>query len=1110
MASSLRDLLYKIKFNVDDSAVDEAERSTDGLTDSAEDALSAFDRLNDRMRKMSESANRIGSAMETGGREFAAPFLAGGAAIAGGLGLAVKTAADFEGSMSRVGALSGATNEELKAMTDTAAELGAKTSFSASQASEGMSYLAMAGYDANETIAAMPGLLSAAAAGQTDLGTTADITSNILSGFGLEAAETTRVADVLTKTFTSSNTTMEMLGQTMKYVAPIATASGQSLEGMASAAGILGNAGIQADQAGTSLRMMLIRLAKPPKMAQDALDELGISVADQNGNMKDLSQVIGEMNKATEGMAEADKLAAVSKIAGTEAASAMLALMEAGQGTMEDFTGELMNAGGTADDIANKQLDNLNGQLTILKSAVEGAGITIGNVMLPYIKSFVSGVQSLVDWFNNLPDSIQRTIVIATALTGALLLTLGAVGLLISFVGMVTLSFGHFLTGMANVGNFLAKFRILFTLLSGPIGLTVTALTILGLYLTHLYKTNETFRENVQKSWAAIQDAVSASVDWMIVKFGEMKSALDVAFDGVSAGIDWIVGKFDEFTDSVGGLGDEVKAVKDYFAESFDGISNTIATVSPLIARIGLGFLGMTGPVGWVIALIVSLASFFVKLYNTNETFRDGVINAFTAIQGAVGPVIGFIMDMAGQMFDIFLTILTPAAQEFATAWTELQPEFQKTGQVIMDSIRELGPAFAELGPAFSELFSVLGEMFSTFATTTLPLLATAFSQIFPILLELFGAWQQVIMTIITTVLPVLLDVVMMVFPVILQIIQAVIPIVIQIIMLIIPVILQIVQTVLPILLQVVMMVFPIILQVIQMVLPIVVMLLQMVAQIVVSIVIPAIQLIMQIVQLVFPIILQIIQAVIPIVTFLLQTVATIITNVVVPIIRGLLAVIQFIFPAIQLVIETVLTIILGVINAALSLLQGDWEGAWNVIKDTAETIWNNIVEFFQSLDLFQIGADMLQGLIDGIGSMAGAVVDAVSGVASNAWDSFTGFFGIQSPSRLMISGGMDVMKGAIIGVEDMQPDFTRTMSDAGTSGYAAFDPASGFRSAQQTMASGAPARSSGDTNTVNLEINLYGEATEEDGQRVATSVKDELEEFFGGMGRRYPTPQEL
>lgn len=303
---------------------------------------------------------------------------AAAAAAITGIGVAsIKAGSDFEAGMSRVNALTGATQAEFEKLEKKAMELGKTTVFSATQASEGMSYLAMAGFDTNEIIAAMPGLLNAAAAGQTELGTAADITSNILSGFGIDATETGRVADVLTKAFTSSNTSLESLGETMKYVGPVAKAAGFSLEETAAAAGILGDAGIQGSMAGTTLRGVMLRLVSPPKQAADALDELGVSLLDAKGEMKPFPDIIEELEKATEGMTEAQKTAIISQVAGQNAASGLLAIMDAGSDTLREFGDELENSAGTAAEIAAKQLDNLKGDVELLKSALEGTGITI-------------------------------------------------------------------------------------------------------------------------------------------------------------------------------------------------------------------------------------------------------------------------------------------------------------------------------------------------------------------------------------------------------------------------------------------------------------------------------------------------------------------------------------------------------------------------------------------------------------------------------------------------------------------------------------------------------------------------------------------------------------
>ena len=219
----------------------------------------------------------------------------------------VTTYNDFETGMSAVKSLSGATNEEFIQLKQTAKDLGATTAFSASEASEGMQYLAMAGWDTNEIIAAMPGLLDLAAAGATDLGAAADIVSDVMTAMGMEANEASRAADVFAKAATSSNTTVEMLGETMKYAAPIAHTFGMSLEEVAALAGMMANAGIKGSQAGTALRASLLRMSKPTTDMQKTMTELGISFTDANGNMKKTGDIVRKHEKSFTDLSESQR-----------------------------------------------------------------------------------------------------------------------------------------------------------------------------------------------------------------------------------------------------------------------------------------------------------------------------------------------------------------------------------------------------------------------------------------------------------------------------------------------------------------------------------------------------------------------------------------------------------------------------------------------------------------------------------------------------------------------------------------------------------------------------------------------------------------------------------
>lgn len=327
-------------------------------------------------------------------------MVATGVAVAGVGAASIKVGMDFEKGMSQVKAISGATEKEMAKLTSTAKELGATTQFSAAEAAAGMKFLAMAGYEANEITKSMPGLLDLAAAGQMDLARAADVTTNIMSGFGLEAKETGRVADVLAKAASTANTDVSQLGEAMKYVGPIANSLGLSIEETSAAVGVLSNAGIQGGQAGTVLRAGLTRLANPTGKAAALISDLGIEMFDANGKMKDMPGVISELEKGLAGMTDEQRAATLSTIFGQQAMSGWTALLDAGSDSLSSYTANLENAEGAAADMAKTMNDNLKGDLVLTKSALEGIGIAI-------YKSLVNPLRESIQWFNSWLEAIN-------------------------------------------------------------------------------------------------------------------------------------------------------------------------------------------------------------------------------------------------------------------------------------------------------------------------------------------------------------------------------------------------------------------------------------------------------------------------------------------------------------------------------------------------------------------------------------------------------------------------------------------------------------------------------------------------------------------------------
>ena len=316
---------------------------------------------------------------------------------------AVQTAAKFEAAMSKVGAITNADAADMRELTDAARELGEKTQFSASQSAEAMQYLGMAGWKTKEIIAGMPGLLNLAAAGGTSLAKTADIISDDLTAFGLEADKAAHMADVFAYTITNSNTNVEMMGETMKYAAPVAQAFGATMEETAALTGLMANSGIKASQAGTALRSGFLRLAGPPKAARKAMDALGMSLSDITQEQKEaelalkslgiemsntngpkkMANILAELKAKTADLGKEEKLATLKAIFGTEAATGWLAVLDAGPEKFAAFTAALEKSDGAAANMASKMQNNAQGAATRLQSAMESLSISIGTTFLP-------------------------------------------------------------------------------------------------------------------------------------------------------------------------------------------------------------------------------------------------------------------------------------------------------------------------------------------------------------------------------------------------------------------------------------------------------------------------------------------------------------------------------------------------------------------------------------------------------------------------------------------------------------------------------------------------------------------------------------------------------
>lgn len=388
-----------------DSALKQGVISMDSYRNATEKVGKALDQTAAKDAKLRKAMqNKIAAdANAKSARSDLGSTMATTAVMAAPLVGMLSKAADFEAVMSKVKAITVSDDKAMQQLTATARELGEKTMFSATQAGEAMTYLGMAGWNSQQIMAGMPGLLNLAAASNTDLARTADIVSDDLTAFGLSAEHAGHMADVFAKTTTSTNTTVEMLGETMKYAAPVAHAFGASLEETAALTGLMANSGIKASAAGTALRSGFLRLAgtssKSTKAIEEmglslseataqqeeakaALDSLGISMNDTNGPRK-MGAILRDLADKTKGMSKEQKLATLATIFGTNAASAWVAVIDQGPDALDNLTKELENSDGAAATMAETMQNNARGAMTRLQSATESVAISIGSTMLP-------------------------------------------------------------------------------------------------------------------------------------------------------------------------------------------------------------------------------------------------------------------------------------------------------------------------------------------------------------------------------------------------------------------------------------------------------------------------------------------------------------------------------------------------------------------------------------------------------------------------------------------------------------------------------------------------------------------------------------------------------
>jgi TP901 family phage tail tape measure protein len=605
--------------------------------------------MSQRMGSMGSKMSEVGSTMS---RNLTLPLVGAGAAI-------IKMGSDFEYQMGRVKNISQATGGDFETMKKQAKDLGASTQFSATQAAQGMEYLAMAGFKPKEIYAAMPAVLNGAAAANMDLGDTANIVSNIMTGFGLKATEATRATDLLTKASQMGNVDVQGLGESFKYGGSMAKMAGLSVEETASAFTLMGNAGMQGSMGGTAVGAALRSMMKPSRMAQKEMDALGLSFQTADGKLKPLPDIIDQVGKS--GMTNEQFL----RIFGTEGGRAMSALSEQGSDAMRKLTKDIEGAAGTTDRFAKDMGTTAKAGMQGFTSALEGLSIAISE----------SGV---LDAFTQILGAVTKVVRKMTETNPEIMKWAFAFGAVVAAIGPVLKVGGALFGWMSKIGPAITAVKTAMlglntAFLTNPVTLVVLAIVALGVAFYEAYKHCQPFREAVDKAFAALK-----------VAFDTVMVALQPVFDAVKRVFDQIIGSSGDMWAKVQpiltALGDTFKSVLGLIV---DYVTMWVDLVMAIWNRWGDNIIGMVQG-AWEIVSSVVIGALGV-IQGVIKTVTSIITGDWSGAWDGIKMIISSVWDAIGGIISGALTYLENL---LSIAWDAISSVAQIAWNGLLDFIK--------------------------------------------------------------------------------------------------------------------------------------------------------------------------------------------------------------------------------------------------------------------------------------------------------------------------------------------------------------------------------------------------------------------------------------
>lgn len=754
------------------------------LTADARNLIEGFRRGQEAVQGMSDSVTGVGKSIQSGSKSLGAagakmtvgitaPLVAAGKAVIG-------TGMVFDDSMAQVAAVSGATGGDLQRLRDTAKEMGATTRFSASEAADGLNFMAMAGWNTEQMVSGLPGVLSLAAASGADLATTSDIVTDALTAFGLQAKDSGKFADILAAASSKANTDVVMLGESFKYVAPLAGAMKYSAEDVSVALGLMANAGIKGSMAGTSLKTMMANLASPTKQMKKEMDNLGLSLTNTDGTMKTFDEVMGDMRSSFGELNETQQASAASTIFGKEAMAGALSIINASEADYNKLSEAINNSEGAAATMAETMEGTLGGTMRSIQSATEGVAIGFYEQMLPSLQAAGDKILEVVGKIGAMSDESKL-----------LALQVGLIAAAIGPVLMVLAGFGFVIGGIVTAIGFLMS----------PIGLVIVGLLAFGAAFGTAMLKSEAFRDKVmsaftlisgivsnvaatvapilQNMWAGAQQAVSLFASTI----GERLLNVFTVISSVVMTVAGVIGQFvmslvNGFTSAGGSvtslsslflgfnpvLGLAMMVLSQFGPQIAAGFMQIAALVVPILTTLGTALGQLAAAVIPMVMNVISTLIPIVILLGTSilnivTAVLPVLLNLFMQLVPVVMSLVGTVIGLIGQLVPLVSTIIGAVV-----------PVLMMLVGVILNIVQAVAPALIAIIGAVIAIFQAVIPIVVSVLTAVVQVMAGIISAISPII--------AFVAMIITTIISIIAPIVTFIAGVIASIFKAITPII--------------------------------------------------------------------------------------------------------------------------------------------------------------------------------------------------------------------------------------------------------------------------------------------------------------------------------------------